>query len=190
MAVAPSRPQPPRPTTRATAHLWSRRDTLLGYIMLALAVASGLMLYRARGSWGPLHAGQEIDMAITLVTADREDLACASRDLVAGYGCAFRDETERRGEPVNGILAPGVNVDQKLFFVSSLFDRPAVSQRYERERPEGKQRKTLKRFEAQCGFRALGELTAKTRWQRYGPWDAPVKAWVLVPLRCTVQDAE
>jgi hypothetical protein len=156
-------------------------------------LAGMLWGYRGTPSKAPppvLEVGKEIEVPITLVTADRHELACALAQDVQGYGCAWADPETRNPSPPapERLLAPYMTTTGQLYLVAGLFEQPAVSQRFERERPEGRKRQDLRRFTAVCKLRLLAEAPdVRLQFAPAAPWSEPARAWLGVPQQCIVQ---
>ena len=152
-------------------------------------------------SWGPLpfsfvevppervniyHLVASAD--ITLVTADRADLDCASPDSIEGFRCGFADETTRLETQEQNRLQPVYTLNHRLLLVPGVFAEPAISARYRSEVP-GKPRDQLKRFTADCHLRALGKLAGvRTRWSVGGTWTDRQDVEVGVISDCAILD--
>jgi len=107
---------------------------------------------------------------ITLVTADRADLDCASPESIEGFRCGFADETTRLETPEQKRLQPVYTRSHRLLLVPGVFVEPAIGARYQAEVPS-KPRDQLKRFTADCHLRVLGKLAGvRTRWAVGGTW--------------------
>jgi hypothetical protein len=170
---APARPAPPR-----------RR----GWMILA---AIGLAILFMWTSWGRGPGrGSIVPASITLVTADRDDLACASDKVVGDYRCEFRAPGTRwpdQPAPVDR-LAPYYTVDQKLYVVAGLFEEPALAKRYADEEQHHLPRDQRPRFVADCQLKLVGRLKDfQTRWLKTGGWGHQADAWVATPSDCRIQ---
>jgi hypothetical protein len=125
---------------------------------------------------------------ITLVTADRADLDCASPDEIEGFRCGFIDPTHRSGTPDRNRLQPVMTLGRHMYLVPGLFDEPSISARYRSELPD-KPRDQLKRFTAECHIRVAGKLAGvRTRWLADGAWTDPQEIDVGVISDCAIQD--
>lgn len=169
---------PPRPPAARRTEWALALATLLG--------AAGLLAF-ARGA--SLRAGMRTRDTITLITADRYDLSCASPDAVAGHRCAYLEP----GKPVlppapfDEVLVPYVTTRGQLVYAPGLWRDPAVAARLAQEPPQGIERERLRRFDAHCTLEALGELTAQPRFGNTNPYGPPQRAWVVRPSDCTVE---
>jgi hypothetical protein len=142
-----------------------------------------------------LGAGRTVDVAITLVTADTRDLACASDEAVGGARCLYDAKgNPRDGLPVGDdagrsaeVLAPYMTTDNVLFLVPGLFAEPAIAKRFAEEPPTvGRDR--LKRFTARCSMKIEGRARdVAVRWEptaAFGP--QPDGAWVGRVSGCSI----
>ena len=152
-------------------------------------------------SWGPLpfsfvkvppervniyHLGSSAD--VTLVTADRADLDCASPESISGFRCGFANETTRLETPEQNRLQPVYTRNHRLLLVPGVFVEPAISARYQSEVPS-KPRDQLKRFTADCRLRVVGKLAGvRTRWSVGGPWTDRQDIDVGVISDCAILD--
>ncbi len=175
-------PRPPKDPS------WGPKEATIGYALLGVALTVGVVLFEYRGSLGPLRPGLRIERAVTLVTADRDGLACASAESVDGYACAFDGNHQPRPPGARGTLAPAMSVHRELFFIANLFQEPTVKKRYESEPPGQRRPEELRRFEADCRFDVLGKMKARNRWGANNVWEADTTAWALVPVDCRVHD--
>ena len=110
---------------------------------------------------------------ITLVTADRTDLGCVSRQGIQGYYCGFSTEIVNwQGEEKNK-LAPYYTLDRHQYLIPGLFLEPAILARYQSELPN-KPREQLRRFTAHCQIKIVGKLAGvRTHWVAKGAWGNP-----------------
>ncbi len=190
MGLEPKSERAPRRGSRPPSDpSWGPKEATIGYALLGVALAVGVVLFAYRGPHGPLRRGLRIQRAITLVTADRNGLACASAESVDGYACAFDGNNQLRNPGGRGTLAPAMSVHRELFLVVDLFEQPMVKQRYESEPPGQRKPEELRRFEADCRFDVLGRVKARPRWGSGHRWEADITAWALLPVDCKVHDA-
>jgi len=157
-------------------------------VLGALVLGAGL-LFLTRG--GPQGGGDGVSLRITLITSDRHDLACALDDAVAGLRCAYRSDGTAV-EPVpaaDQLLAPYMTPDRRLLLVPGLFEQPAITARYDQEKPIGRPRQRLKRFVATCQMQLLTKVPqAKVRFGKRGNWDQVADTWIAKPTNCSVSD--
>jgi hypothetical protein len=107
-------------TTPPTSSRSSGTRGWLAFAGLAVVIVIVWVTWRNGGGTGP---GDTIQAAITLVTTDRDDLACASDKAVGQYRCEFRAPGTPRPDapaPVDR-LAGYYTVDQKLYVIAGLF---------------------------------------------------------------------
>jgi hypothetical protein len=152
----------------------------------SLVVGIGLWSWRGRVPG----RGATIQATISLVTTDRDDLACASGETFGQYRCAFR----ARGKPWPSapahadLLAAYYSINQQLLVIPGLFEQPAVAARYAAEEPRGLPRDMRPRFVATCRLELIGQLHHfQTRWLRTGDFNSQDEAWVAVPSDCRVR---
>jgi len=158
------------------------------WIVLAASVIVGLALASWRGRVPG--RGSTLEASVNLVTTDRDDLACASRQGVGQYRCGFSAPgMPWPAEPPRAdLLAAYYTVNQQLLVIPGLFEQPAVAARYAAEERQGLPREMRPRFIATCRFRLAGELRRfQTRWLRTGGWNPQDEAWVAVPSDCRVR---
>ena len=175
-----------------------------GYIAFALALAGFAWWIRSDPNPAPTHpkpvmvTGAEIDAPITLVTADRNDLACVHEKDEQGFHCEYatQDKTwaEAHSDDPNAkdrkkLLAPYKTIDDITLLIPGLFEDPAIDERY-RDEPPGKLPKDkLNRFTAQCKIKLLGEVDQV--WVRWWPkqgWQGPQKIWMATASNCQVSE--
>ena len=184
-----SEPNPNRKASflRHLANISTMTWTLLGGIALAVVLWSirGTSEEEKRKAMKP---GAVVDAPVTLVTIDKIGLACAAEEGIKDTQCAYSNPgkpTKPKPRPEK-TLAPYVTTDRQLFLIAGLFEQPAVDERYRQEPPGDKASKDLKRFVANCKVRLLGQMEARTRWDRGGKWGEPSLVWAAVPVTCTV----
>lgn len=165
--------------------------TQFGLVIVGLILAAVLWSYRGTPSAAPapaLVAGSVVDAPVTLVTADRHELACAMPGVVEQYACGWNGPESRR-DPLPApehVLAPYLTTSGQLFLIAGLFEQTSVAQRYERENPAGRKREELRRFTATCRLRLLGEVDARVQFSPGSPWGEPQKVWAAAPLQCAI----
>jgi hypothetical protein len=165
--------------------------TQFGLVVVGLILAAVLWGYRGSPSAVPapaLEPGGIVDAPVTLVTADRHELACAMPDTIQGYACAWSGPDGKR-EPLPAperVLAPYLTTSGRLFLIAGLFEQPAVSQRYERESPAGRKREELRRFTASCKLKLLGEVEARAQFASGSPWGELQRVWAAAPAQCVI----
>ena len=171
--------------------LSSERQTIV-FAAAALAVfllVTGLYpdIGRTRTPTRNLAAGKSIPVSLTLVTADANDLACASSDEVAGARCAF----DKDGKPWDGAgakptLAPYMTVDNVLFLIPDLWNEPALAKKLADD-PPNIPRDRQKRFTANCKLTAAEKASSfYVRWMPTADWQHNGEAWVGRLSDCTI----
>lgn len=152
---------------------------------IAAIVAGSLWSWRGKSA-----SQRTIDAPITLVTSDREDLACAYPKAVGEYRCEYPSPGQAWPKPpaAKDKLAPYFTTDRQMFLIPGLFEQPALAARYRSEPPAGKRRDQLHRFTARCRLHLIQKVEGfETRWMLtagFGPGDS---AWVATAENCTVQ---
>jgi hypothetical protein len=165
--------------------------TQFGLVVVGLILAAVLWGYRGTPTapvQPSLEPGGTLDVPITLVTADRHELACAMPEAVEQYGCAYAQQGVKR-EPAPSpehLLAPYLTTSGQLFLVAGLFEQPAVAQRYDRENPAGRKREELRRFTATCKLKLLREVDARVQFAPGSPWGEPQMVWAAAPVQCAI----
>ncbi len=173
------------------------------YGVVALALGFGLYTWWVTGDpTNPpeipkpvLHKDAVIDAPITLVTADKFDLSCASEHEVNGYHCAFKKPDEpwpdldaKDPEQRKKMLVPYMTVDNVMFLIPGMFEDPAVDERYRDELPTHKPRERLERFTAQCKLKLIKDIDVQVRWGPKKSWENNGKAWVGEVSNCQVSE--
>ena len=174
------------------------------YGVAAFAIGLGVYIWWATGdpSSPPeipkptLYKDAVIDAPVTLVTADKFDLACASEKEFEGYHCAFTKPDEpwpdldaTNAEQRKKLLVPYMTVDDVLFLIPGLFEDPAIDERYRDELPKKRSRDRLERFTAQCKLKLRTELDGvMVRWNPKGEWQGPKKVWIGEASNCQVSE--
>jgi hypothetical protein len=155
--------------------------------VIAASVVAGVALWSWRGRVPG--RGASIVASINLVTTDRDDLACASRQAFGRYRCGFRAPGQPwPDQPARAdLLAAYYTVNQQLMVIPGLFEQPAVAARYAAEEARGLPRDLRPRFIATCRLQLLGDMHHfETRWLRTGAFNPQDEAWVAVPSDCRV----
>jgi hypothetical protein len=131
-----------------------------------------------------LAEGQDVDVAITLVSTDAKALACASAEEVKGRHCEFSSKSDKwskastTGRPATAdTLAPYKTTDDILLLVPALFSEPALVERLAIDPPTFGQEHI--RFVANCKMHIESKLKeVDVRWATQGPWygnrDVPI----------------
>jgi hypothetical protein len=157
------------------------------WVIVAVAVLVAWKLWDWRGhSTGP---GKDTDAPITLVTSDREDLACGFGGSVGRYRCAFDANGKPWPDPPAAAdrLAPYYTTSRQLFLIPGLFEQSALAKRYASELPSNVPRDKQKRFVARCQLHLIQKVDRfKTRWLTGGDFNDTDGAWVAEPTSCVV----
>jgi hypothetical protein len=142
--------------------------------------------------------GQTTTVAITLITADYNKLACAAEGEYSGAHCQYKTEKDLwpRGpnDPIDDNKATVIQPyrtanDNKLLMVAGLWAQPEVAMRLHSEPPQGVAEEKLARFIAQCQVKIVGVMKdMKLRWNPGGSWgtadtDTP---FVAKPISCKI----
>lgn len=174
------------------ASLSNERQTIL-FVAASLAIfllITGLFpdLGKTRTPLRGAEVGKRIPVAITLVTADFHDLACAGDQEVAGARCAFdREGRPRTAAPGAPVLAPYMTVDDVLFLIPDLWSEPALARRLETDPPDVGRDK-LRRFVARCEMTLLGKAKDfYVRWTPNANWSHRSEAWVGRIADCSIE---
>jgi len=166
-----------------------RRPRGFEWVLVGVAALIAWKLWDWRGSvTGP---GKTTTAPITLVSADRDDLACAFGGTAAGkYRCEFDANAKPWPNPPAPTerLAPYYTTERQLYLIPGLFEQSALQKRYSMDTGNHLQRDQQKRFVARCELRLLEKVEKlKTRWLRGGDFNDAEGAWVAEPKNCTVE---
>jgi hypothetical protein len=109
--------------------------------------------------------GDTADVEITLVKSDRQDLACAATEEVAGKHCAFeamnKPWTKGNASDDKQILKPYTTVDRVQFTAAGLWADPSMQ-------PD---KLPTTRFTVKCKYKVEGKLpNVGVRWEQTGQW--------------------
>jgi hypothetical protein len=109
--------------------------------------------------------GEMADVEVTLVRSDRQDLACASAEEVAGKHCAFEAQNKPfgKGDPNDDktILKPYTTMDRVQFTAAGLWVDPGMA-------PD---KLPATRFSVKCKYKVEGSLkNVAVRWEQTGQW--------------------
>ena len=138
--------------------------------------------------------GQDVDVAITLVSTDAKALSCSSTEELKGFHCEFQAKTERWSKPSttgraagSDTLAPYKTTDDFLFLVPGLFTQQALRERLTIDPPTFGQEHM--RFVANCRMHIDGKVTqVDVRWNQQGPWQPNHDVWVGTVSACWLSD--
>jgi hypothetical protein len=184
------------------------RLLILGAAMILLAIIPGSKLGSLIEPKDPVDTtatnwkvGGKATVGITLITADYNKLACASEQVIEGFHCAFKSETESfprdPGAPLDDNKAKLIQPyrtpeTNKLILVAGLWAQPDVALRLHREPTVGVDEEKLARFTVKCDVKFIGALpnTAKLRWNP-GQWVTPdMEAIVARPESCKIMELD
>ena len=160
----------------------------VGYLIVGLFVWAVVSEFRNYGHDAPqqkvLAEGQDLDVAITLVSTDAKALACASAEEIKGRHCEYQGRSERWSKPSTtgrpgtaDTLAPYKTTDDILLLVPALFSEAALVERLAIDPPTFGQEHI--RFVANCKMHVEAKMKdVDVRWQTQGQWypqkDVPV----------------
>ena len=164
-----------------------RRPRGFEWVLVGVAALIAWKLWDWRGSvTGP---GKTTTAPITLVSADRDDLACAFGGTIAGkYRCEFDANAKPWPNPPapGERLSPYFTTERQLYLIPGLFEQSALQKRYASD--SSSPRDQQKRFVARCELRLVEKVEKlKTRWLRGGDFNDADNAWVAEPKNCTVE---
>jgi hypothetical protein len=179
----------PEASPQAAASEAPPAKSKLRWVLIVVAAVVAWQLFQWRGNVsGP---GKPVDAPITLITADREDLACAMDKSVGKYRCEFPAPGKTWPQPPTNAekLMPYFTVDRQMYLIAGLWDQESVALRYKNEPPQGKPRESLKRFVAHCRLHLVQKVEGfQTRWQAAGNWGNAEAAWVADIVGCQAAD--
>jgi hypothetical protein len=196
---APPPESPPTPSTEpqpadapspaaANAQRWRFR-LIVGLLIAAVVAIGGINVSRrepGEQTAAPVAPGTVLDGDITLITSDRNDIACASDQAVQSYRCGFKDNGTAASVAEKDKLQTFMTVDRHMYVIPGLFLEPAIARRYDSEPPKGP-RDQLKRFTARCKLTVIGNLTDfKLRFLAADAWSQPQKAEVATVKDCKI----
>ncbi len=176
-------PSPSPSPSPGTGQPRSRRPTLVALGAVAVVVLvfwAGREYLASRGA---------IDASISLVTTDRDDLACASEQRFGRYRCEFRAPGVPWPDPPAPAdrLAAYYTVDQQLYVIPALFEQPALAARYASEEARKLARDQRPRFAAACQLKVRDHMrNFQTRWLKTGDWGQQAEAPVATPSDCHI----
>ena len=137
--------------------------------------------------------GQDVDVAITLVTSDARNLACSHPDELSGRHCEYATRTERWSKPpapgrtaAQDTLAPYKTTDDILLLIPALFGETALRERLAIDPPNSPEHI---RFVANCKLHVEGKLSEiVVRWATNGEWQTQNNAWYGPVSGCWLSD--
>jgi hypothetical protein len=114
--------------------------------------------------------GQKFDVEITLVATDKQALACASKETVAGTHCAFEDsKTPWKGGAGDDktLLRPYNTTAQEPLMIAGLWSEPALAGQL-----------PAQRFSVKCSYSVDAKISKPSvRWQTNGQWIDETIEW-------------
>jgi hypothetical protein len=182
MRVVEDAPMPDESLSPApgTGQPSSRRSVWIAFAAVA-AVVLAFWGWRGHGA---------IDASITLVTTDRDDLACASEQRFGRYRCEFRAPGVAWPDPPAPAdrLVGYFTVEQQLYVIPGLFEQPALAARYASEESRKLPRDQRPRFAATCKLKVSDHMRDfQTRWLKTGDWGKQGEAPVATATDCRIQ---
>jgi len=158
----------------------SRRPVWIAFGVVAVVVL-------AFSAWRGHREG--IAASITLVTTDRDDLACASEQRFGRYRCEFRAPGVAWPDPPAAAdrLVGYYTVEQKLYVIPGLFEQPALAARYSSDESRTIPRDQRQRFAAACQLTVIDHMrNFQTRWLKTGDWGHQDEAAVATASDCRI----
>jgi hypothetical protein len=143
--------------------------SVLLFFVIVIGLGVGFMVLgrettqeQAKPKWS---AGQTVDVEITLVRTDRQDLACAAADEVAGKHCAFEAANKpwSKGDAIDDrkVLKPYTTTEHIQFTAAGLWSDPAMAA----------DKLPATRFSVKCKYKVEGNIkNMSVRWEQTGQW--------------------
>jgi hypothetical protein len=161
--------------------------------LFGFALFSEVSYRRPASAPRTLSEGQDVDVAITLVTSDARNLACAHPEEIKGRHCEYASRTERWSKPpppgrsaAADTLAPYKTTDDILLLLPALFSEPALRERLAIDPPQAAEHI---RFVANCKMHVEGKLNEiVVRWATNGEWQTQNNAWYGPVSGCWLSD--
>jgi hypothetical protein len=157
-------------------------------LFLGIAAVAVILIVWA---WRSHSASKSATVAasITLVTTDRDDLACASERTFGKYRCEFKAPGVAWPDPPTpeNRLAGYYTVEQQLYVIPGLFLQPALAKRYAEEQAKNLPRDQRPRFNVNCQLQLTEHIRDfQTRWVKGGDFGHQDDAWVAIPSDCNI----
>lgn len=150
-------------------------------VALWIALAPPLLLSDRRLEFRP---GAIVDVDITLIPADADNLSCGLDRRPFGTGCAFDGSGRPQPRPRRGTLVPCMTTERKPLVVPDLFEQPPLARRVAAARAGNHMQE---RFTARCRVEVLQQLSGvRTRYRASDPLGGPSEPWLVRPVGCTV----
>jgi hypothetical protein len=143
--------------------------SMILFVVIIGGLAAGFAILGREEQSGPpkpkWSVGQTVDVEITLVKNDRQDLACASSDEVGGKHCAFEGQNKpwSKGDSADDkkLLKPYTTTDRVQFTAAGVWSEPALAP----EKLPGS------RFSVKCKYKVEGMVkNVAVRWESTGQW--------------------
>lgn len=178
--AARSRPMPRRRRKRGNP---TRNIILFVALVGGLALAFAALGNSRSAGGGPSPSpkwkeGQVVDVEITLVTTDHNNLACAMADEIDGRYCAFTERNKATTKPsdprkVDKVLQPYTTIDRVQFMAAGLWMQPELQAKLEKENWD----RPSPRFSVRCKFHVQGKSkNAYVQWKAGEAW-YPASNW-------------
>jgi hypothetical protein len=163
-------------------------------VLFVWAVYSELTYRHETAQPRALAEGQDVDVAITLVSTDAKALACASTEEVKGRHCEFSSRSDKWTKPSTtdrpaaaDTLAPYKTTDDILLLVPALFSQPALVERLAIDPPTFGQEHI--RFVANCKMHVESKVKeVDVRWATQGQWFPQREVPIGVVTGCWLSD--
>jgi hypothetical protein len=166
-----------------------KANSKLRWVLIVVGAVVAWQLWDWRGNVSA--PGKPVDAPVTLITADRDDLACAMEKTVGKYRCEFPAPGKTWPEPPASAqkLMPYFTTDRQMYLIPGMWEQESVALRYKNEPPQGQPRDKLKRFVAHCRLHLVQKVEGfQTRWQSGGNWGNGDPAWVAEIVGCQAAD--
>jgi hypothetical protein len=158
------------------------------------AVWSELYYRRDAPQQRALAEGQDVDVAITLVSTDAKALACSSAEDIKGRHCEYQSRSEKWSKPSTtgrapaaDTLAPYKTTDDILLLVPGLFTEQALVERLAIDPPTFGQEHI--RFVANCKLHVEAKMKeVDVRWATQGQWYAQKEVPIGTVTGCWLSD--
>jgi hypothetical protein len=138
---------------------------LVGGVMLVVAVVTNGNSGQDAPPKPKWKTGETVDVEITLVKNDKQDLACSSTDEIAGKHCAFEANNKpwSKGDNTDDkkVLRPYTTTEHIQFTAAGLWSDPALA-------PD---KLPAMRFSVKCKYKVEGTVKSLgVRWEQTGQW--------------------